>query len=108
MFTHNWSDRRDADWVIEWDEGETSVEFVRSFLLNTRYWWLEGAKTEKLRKGIADVIRRYDIETIAPAYGSIIRGRENVRHQFGILDNTLEILDRENSRPVYIARGAER
>ena len=108
MFTHNWCEQADSDWIIEGEAGKTSVEFVRSFLLNTRYWWLEGAITDKLREGIADVISRYDIETIAPAYGSIIRGREFVRHQFEILDKTLGELDRRKTKPAYIPRGAEK
>lgn len=108
MFTHNWRDQAEGEWIIADDAANTTIEFVQSFLLNTRYWWLEGAKTDQLRKGVSDVIGKYDIEAIAPAYGSIIRGKEAVHHQFDILDKTLEKLDRRNTRPTYIASGIER
>lgn len=108
MFTHVWRDDAGGPWLIEDDDKVTTSAFVRSFLLNTRYWWLEGAETESLRRGAADVFDRYDIETIAPGYGAILRGRALVERQFSVLDDVLRSLDRRAVKPRYVPRGMER
>lgn len=107
MFTHIWQETADGPWILEEDD-VTTPAFVRSFLLNTRYWWLEGARTDGLRKNIADVFERYDIETIAPGYGAILCGRGLVERQFSVLDEVLAGLDRNVIAPQYVALGAER
>ncbi len=107
MYSHIWQDDIDGPWVTG-EDNVTTPDFVRSFLLNTRYWWLEGAATESIRTGIADVIKRCDIETIAPGYGTILRGREMAERQFSMLDDVLAGLDRGAVKPRYIPRGMER
>lgn len=108
MFSHVWHEKAEGPWLIEGDDGVTTCPFVRSFLLNTRYWWLEGVETGPIREGITDVFRRYDIETIAPGYGAILRGREVVERQFSVLDDVLRDLDRSVVAPRYIPRDLER
>ncbi len=108
MFTHVWQDSAGGPWLVEDDDKVTTSAFVRSFLLNTRYWWLEGAETESLRRAVADVFDRYDIETIAPGYGTILRGRALVERQFSVLDDVLRGLDRRVVKPRYVPRGMER
>ncbi len=79
MFTHVWRDTDKGPWIVtEADNDPTSLRDVRSFMLNTRYWWLEGAPTDSIRRGIGNVFDTYDIETIAPGYGCILRGRSVV------------------------------
>ena len=57
MCTHTWRDRPDGPWIIQdGDDDPTDFDHVRSFLLNTRYWWLEGVDTAKLRKGIDKIL----------------------------------------------------
>ncbi|MCY4384591.1 MAG: hypothetical protein OXE44_15750 [Nitrospinae bacterium] len=107
MFSHLWTDRAEGPWLLDEDE-VTTTSFVRSFLLNTRYWWLEGARTDSIRKGIAEVFERYDIETIAPGYGAILRGRHLVEQQFAVLDEVLAGFDRSVVKPGYVALGLER
>ena len=47
LFTHLWRDTAGGPWIVsESDNDPTSPRDVRSFMLNTRYWWLEGAPTE--------------------------------------------------------------
>ena len=47
MFTHVWRDTEAGPWIVQdTDNDSTSPRDVRSFMLNTRYWWLEGAPTE--------------------------------------------------------------
>ena len=107
MFSHLWADRAEGPWLLD-EDGVTTTSFVRSFLLNTRYWWLEGARTDSIRKGIAEVFERYDIETIAPGYGAILRGRHLVEQQFAVLDEVLAGFDRSVVNPGYVALGLER
>ena len=107
MFSHLWAEREEGPWLLD-EDGVTTTSFVRSFLLNTRYWWLEGARTDSIRKGIADVFERYEIETIAPGYGAILRGRHLVERQFAALDEVLAGLDRSVVKPGYVALGLER
>ena len=107
MFSHLWAKTAEGPWLLDEDD-VTSTPFVRSFLLNTRYWWLEGAKTDAIRKGIAEIFERYDIETIAPGYGAILRGRHLVKQQFSVLDEVLSALDRSTVKPGYVALGLER
>ena len=107
MFSHLWAGGAEGPWLLDEDE-VTTTAFVRSFLLNTRYWWLEGARTDSIRKGIAGVFERYEIEAIAPGYGAILRGRHLVERQFAVLDEVLAGLDHSVVKPGYVALGLER
>jgi hypothetical protein len=110
MFSHLWSDREDGPWMLGDNETDdvTDFPFVRSFLLNTRYWWIEGANMSPIRKAVAEVHDRFDIETIAPGYGTILSGRQHVDQQFAVLDEVLDQLDRTKIAPAYVPRGLER
>src|SRR5919204_1374316 len=107
MFTHVWRARADGPWVVTDDDDTTSHE-LRSFLLNTRYWWLEGAPTHSIRRGIANVFDKYDIETIAPGYGCILRGRNVVARHYRMLDEILQGLDESVAVSRYVGRDEER
>ena len=104
MFTHVWSDKIEGPWLMEGDDGVTSNAFVRSFLLGTGFWWLEGARSDPLRKGVRRVFETYDIEMICPGYGAMLKGRELVKKQFDVLDAVLADLDRTKVQGRYIAR----
>lgn len=110
MFSHVWSDKDDGPWLLgdNEEDGVTDFSFVRSFLLNTRYWWIEGANLSPIRKAVAEVYDRFDIETIAPGYGTILNGRRHVDRQFEVLDDVLDQLDRKKVAPAYVPRGLER
>jgi len=110
MFSHVWSHIEDNPWQIgdNEDDNVTDIPFVRSFLLNTRYWWIEGANMAPVRQAVNEVFRDFDIRTIAPGYGAIFRGRRHVERQFDTLDGVLEQLDRKNIAPAYVPRGLER
>jgi flavorubredoxin len=108
MFTHVWRARVEDPWVVTDDDDTTSMRELRSFLLNTRYWWLEGAPTDSIRRGIANVFDKYDIETIAPGYGCILRGRNVVARHYRMLDEILEGLDESVAVSRYVGRDEER
>lgn len=107
MFSHVWNHIEDSPWQIGDNEEDnvTDFPFVRSFLLNTRYWWIEGANMAPVRKAVRDVFEQFDIQAIAPGYGTIFRGRRHVERQFGVLDEVLEKLDRKHVTPAYVQRG---
>lgn len=108
MFSHVWQDSPEGPWLVEDDDRVTTSAFVRSFLLNTRYWWLEGVETGLMRKGITEIFKRHDIETLAPGYGTILRGRKLVEQQFSVLDDVLRDLDRSVVKSRYAPRDMER
>ena len=107
MFSHISQKRLDGPWISDKDE-LTTTSFVRSFLLNTRYWWLEGVDTGPLREGITEVFNKFDIHTIAPGYGTILTGKEQVEKQFNILDEVLRDLDSSVDKASYVPRNLER
>ena len=109
MFTHVWRDTATGPWIVtETDNDSTSLADVRSFMLNTRYWWLEGAPTDSIRRGIGNVFDTYDIETIAPGYGCILRGRGVVERHYRMLDEFLKACDKSRMVSRYVTRDEER
>jgi flavorubredoxin len=109
MFTHVWRAARTGPWIVtEADNDSTSPRDIRSFLLNTRYWWLEGAPTDSIRRGIGDVFDKYDVETIAPGYGCILHGRKVVARHYQMLDEILKGLDKRVAVSRYVGRDEER
>ncbi|MGA8613905.1 MAG: hypothetical protein WB760_19975 [Xanthobacteraceae bacterium] len=109
MFTHVWRDTATGPWIVtEADNDSTSLGDVRSYMLNTRYWWLEGAPTDSIRRGIGDVFDKYDIETLAPGYGCILRGRGVVERHYRMLDEFLKACDKSRMVSRYVTRDEER
>src|SRR5271168_1597845 len=109
MFTHVWRDTAAGPWIVqETDNDSTSLRDVRSFMLNTRYWWLEGAPTDTIRRGIGNVFDKYDIETIAPGSGCILRGRNVVARHYQMLDEFLKACDKSVAVSRYVTRDEER
>jgi flavorubredoxin len=109
MFTHVWRDAAAGPWIVtEAENDSTSLSDVRSFMLNTRYWWLEGAPTDSIRRGIGNVFDTYDIETIAPGYGCILRGRSVVERHYRMLDEFLKACDKSVAVSRYVTRDEER
>jgi hypothetical protein len=55
-----------------------------------RFWWLPGARTQTLRRGIAEVFAKYEVEAIAPSFGCVIRVRDAVERHVRVMDELLE------------------
>ena len=109
MFTHVWRETDTGPWiVIETNNDSTSMRDIRSFMLNTRYWWLEGAPTGEIRRGIDAIFDKYEIETIAPGYGCILRGRKVVARHYQMLDEFLKTCDKSVAVSRYVPRDEER
>src|SRR5215472_5147306 len=109
MFTHLWRETATGPWIVtDADNDPTSTRDIRSFMLNTRYWWLEGAPTDLIRRGIAAVFDKYDIDTIAPGYGCILSGRNVVERHYRMLDEFLKACDKSVAVSHYVFRDEER
>src|SRR5450755_2602145 len=108
MFTHVWRDHADGPWIVTDADDTTTAKELRSFMLNTRYWWLEGAPTASIRRGIDAVFDKYDIETIAPGYGCVLRGRKVVARHYRMLDEFLKACDKRVAVSRYVTRDEER
>ena len=109
LFTHVWREAETGPWIVtEADNDPTALSDVRSFMLNTRYWWLEGAPTDAIRRGIDKVFDTYDVETIAPGYGAILRGRNVVERHYRMLDEFLKACDKSVAVSRYVGRDEER
>jgi len=109
LFTHVWRDAETGPWIVtDADNDPTSLSDVRSFMLNTRYWWLEGAPTDAIRRGIDKVFDTCDVETIAPGYGAILRGRNVVERHYRMLDEFLKACDKSVAVSRYVGRDEER
>ena len=109
LFTHVWRDAETGPWIVtEADNDPTSLADVRSFMLNTRYWWLEGAPTDAIRRGIGKIFDTFDVETIAPGYGCILSGRNVVARHYQMLDDFLKSCDKSVMVSRYVGRDEER
>jgi hypothetical protein len=89
-FTHGWRETADGPWTITADDDPTTPEGIWDYYVHSRFWWLPGARTETLRRAIAEVFAKHDVETIAPAFGCIIRGRDAVERHVRFMDELLE------------------
>lgn len=80
-FSHNLMERPDDPWTVDAGNDTATYEQVRDHLV-TKLEWLAAAHTEKIREQIGEVFDAHDVETIAPQFGRIIRGRDVVaRHR---------------------------
>lgn len=109
MFTHVWRAAEAGPWIVtDRDNDTTTPRDLRSFMLNTRYWWLDGVTTDAMRRGIGNIFDQHDIETIAPGYGCILRGREVVKRHYQMLDEFLKNCDKSVAVSRYVGRDEER
>ena len=109
LFTHTWRDAATGPWIVtDDDEDTTTAGDVRSFMLNTRYWWMEGVTTDAMRRGMGEIFDKHDIETIAPGYGCILRGRKTVARHYRMFDEFLKACDKSVAVSRYVFRDEER
>jgi flavorubredoxin len=108
MFTHVWRPTEHGPWIVTDDTDTATEQQMQSFLLNTRYWWIEGAPTDSMRRGIGNVFDKYDIETLATGYGCILRGRKTVARAYRMLDDILKRMDKSVAVSRYVDRDEER
>lgn len=88
-FGHRLQDAGGPDSVVTEGSVATTADELRDHLLATRYWWLAGADLAPIRRWVSSVFAEHDVETIAPSFGSIFRGRSVVQHEVELLDAVL-------------------
>lgn len=90
-FGHNLMQSADDSWVVDASNDTTTYEQARDHMI-AKFDWLAEAHTEAIREQVIEVFETHDVETIAPQFGRIIRGREVVaRHRDLILDALEEV-----------------
>lgn len=94
MFGHVLADTPDGPWTVCAEDATTEYEDVRDHLLGTRYWWIKHAEVDELRRDLAEIFDRWEVETIAPAWGRILRGADLVARHYALVD---EVLRREST-----------
>jgi hypothetical protein len=104
MFSNHWDSDAHADWVIDESNDTATVEDVIQFLLHTRYWWLDGATTDDMRRSLGKLFDKIDVDVIAPGYGKILKGRSVCLRHVGLMDEALRLLDRSQRPARYISR----
>ena len=105
VFTHVWRATEAGPWVVTSPEDGASFEGMRDHLLGARYWWLAGARTEPIRRGLADVFERYEIDTILPSFGCILQGRRVVERHYDVLQQVLAELGAATEAPRAVSSG---
>ena len=103
MFT--WAGRSgpEGPWVVTAADDDTTEEDVWVSLCHNRYWWLPGARTDAMRRELADVFERREVETIAPGYGCLLHGADVVARHVAMLDGVLARAARTESQGLAVA-----
>lgn len=94
-FTHMRRGDDRGPWVVDSTRDGISAEALRAHLLATKFWWLQGARTEPIRRGLRAIFEERDIEVVAPSFGCILVGRDVVRQHYELLQAVLEGLAQE-------------
>lgn len=87
-FGHAIASEPDGPRVVESGNDATDYATVRDHLFG-KFDWLLAADTRRLGDGLAAIFEAHPIETIAPGYGCILRGREVVERHYGLLQQAL-------------------
>jgi hypothetical protein len=105
VFTWVWRAEDRGPWVLtDADDDPTTADTVERALLHNRFWWLAGADTARLRRALAAVFDRYEIEIIAPDYGCALAGAGVVSRHYQLLDDVLAAAARQQSFGVEVSK----
>jgi flavorubredoxin len=88
-FTHAIASSSDESPLVTSENDTISVEHVENHLLHGRFWWLAGAHADGLRRWLASVFEAYDVRTIAPSYGGILKGQDVVARHYQMVDDVM-------------------
>ena len=80
-FGHNLMAAPDDPWFVDEATDTIAYEQVRDHML-AKFDWLGEAHTERIREQLSGIFDTYQVETIAPQFGRVIRGAKTVaRHR---------------------------
>ena len=108
MFTHVWRDRADGPWVVTDDDDTTTARELRSFMLNTRYWWLEGAPTDRSGAASARCSTSTTSRPSRPATAASCAAARWWRGTTGCWTTFLKACDKSVAVSRYVSRDEER
>jgi glyoxylase-like metal-dependent hydrolase (beta-lactamase superfamily II) len=91
VFSHVTRPTADGPWVVDAESDTTTYEDVRDHLLGTRFWWIPQADVDDMRRDLADMFDRHEINCIAPAWGCILKGPEVVARHYELVDRVLQL-----------------
>lgn len=84
-----WVTRATAEgpWLIgPGDPDPSTPALVEHALADNRYWWIPGADMDEIRASLAELFETYEIDTVVPEHGPVLRGREVIERQVALLD----------------------
>ncbi|HMJ03651.1 MAG TPA: MBL fold metallo-hydrolase [Conexibacter sp.] len=90
-FTHAWRADERGPWVVRDVDDAPDAAAVCAHMTRSRFWWLAGADTRLIAEQIADVFATHEVETIAPAFGCVLHGRDVARRHHELLQEALEL-----------------
>lgn len=79
----------DGPWVTDQATALPTAQEARDFLVGTRYWWLPGARTQKIVDALDQVFEDYEVERIGPSFGQVIEGSDAVQRHVALLREVL-------------------
>ena len=77
-----------ADRVVTRQSDSTQLASVTAYLA-AKFDWLSAADRDGIKTELAEVFETYEVETIAPMHGRILRGREVVRRHYEMVQEAL-------------------
>jgi hypothetical protein len=90
-FTHVWRADERGPWIVRDADDAPAVEAVLEHMTHSRAWWLAGADTRPIADEIAAIFETREVETIAPAFGCMLHGREVVQRHHELLQHALAL-----------------
>jgi flavorubredoxin len=86
-FSHALTEDPDTRVITDERDGPTPEALLRHLLC--KWDWLVGADTEPVRAYLDETFTTYDVQTIAPSSGCVLKGPDVVRRQVEMLDAAL-------------------
>ena len=90
-FNHVWRPTAEGPWTVQSGEAPPTLDEVYDFLTNSRYWWLPGANTSEMERGLVDIFERYDISMILPKFGCAITEPDAIQTHYELLLEVLQL-----------------
>ena len=78
----------DPPFVTSEDDTTTGAS-VATHMVKGRFWWLPYVDPRPLRSELLGLFARFDVETIAPGYGRVLRGRQVVQRHVELVADAI-------------------